>query len=749
METTRFILFLFIFLVAIFSNNNSYADKSSEEASIIHLDQVKSLLRIDINEIIPTSENKNIYEIYRNQQLFGYAFISSNFAESKGFAASPFNILVCISTEGIILKARLLSHSEPLFLYDSGVIVEGIEEGVLYRFVTQYMNKVINGLSINRDSAEETKNIDGVTEATITSILMHQSIKLAANKVARIVSIPGFVDNKKTLDHETYKPMTWIELLKDGSLGLAKFIKNEDGKIIPQKNEGNKFINEENRYLENYFSFITKGEKGRIEYKKDFEYKNIDNEQIFLDIYFTYASPVGIGQNIIGKTAYIKNFARSGRPTNDRGFFISTRGNFSVLTPLRCLEQKTSISRKNCETKGLSKNHFDRIYIEQNGKNFFFRTYDRTNFMFTRNIEDSTPRFFNEIALLFIDNPEDFDPAQNWNLIVNFESKFSNTSRNFSRASLEYIPPKRLLIEPRLEENFSNNNDWISIWKLQIKNLSILIAFISICSLVLIFRTRLVKNRKVYDTIRVAAMLFCLVWVGWIAGAQLTIVNILNYIQLVITDNFNYSVIIFDPLITVVSIVTLISFFIVGRGFFCGWLCPFGALQELINIASQSLGLRQINVKESIHNILLILKYVLLLLIILLMFYELDLALIATEIEPFKTAITLKFDRTINYVIYAVVLLAASVFISRFFCRYVCPLGAFLALGGKFRLFNILKRRVECGSPCHLCEKSCPTQAIKSSGKINMDECFYCMDCQEEYYDEHRCPPLAAKMREA
>ena len=81
---------------------------------------------------------------------------------------------------------------------------------------------------------------------------MHQSIKLASNKVARIVSIPGFVDNKKTLDHESYKPMTWIELLKDGSIGLAKFIKNNNGKIILQKNEGNKFINDENSYLENY-----------------------------------------------------------------------------------------------------------------------------------------------------------------------------------------------------------------------------------------------------------------------------------------------------------------------------------------------------------------------------------------------------------------------------------------------------------------------------------------------------------------
>ena len=229
-------LIIFFFLSVIFNINFTYADKSSEEASIIHLHQVQSILD-SVDEIIPSSKNKNIYEIYKDKQLFGYAFISSNFAESKGFASSPFNILVCISPQGKILNAILLSHSEPLFLYDSGVIVEGKEEGVLYRFVSQYNNKTIKGLSVNIDVADETKKIDGVTDATITSILMHQSIKLASNKVARIVSIPSFVNNKKTLDHETYKPMTWIELLKDGSIGLAKFIKNNNGKIILQKNE--------------------------------------------------------------------------------------------------------------------------------------------------------------------------------------------------------------------------------------------------------------------------------------------------------------------------------------------------------------------------------------------------------------------------------------------------------------------------------------------------------------------------------
>ena len=745
MKLVKLILsFSFIFFV-IFKINFSLADKSREEASKIYINQVQSILN-DVEHISPLNKNNNIYEIFKNEQLIGYAFITSNFAESTGFAATPFNILVCMSVDGVILGAELLSHSEPLFLYKQDVIVRGQAEGVLYKFIYQYQDKELKGLAINIKNVEDKNRIDGVSAATITSILMHQSIKIAANKVARFVSIPGFITDKAFIDHETYSPKTWRELLKDGSIRYGKFIKTEEGKVVYQKDHENKFDNEDS-YLDTYFSFITKGDKGRIQYKKDYEEKS-NEEEAFLDIYFAYANPVGIGRNILGKTAYIKNFLRSGRSPQDRGFFVSSRGNFSVLTPLRCLENENSVSRKNCEKRGISKNHFDRIYIEQNGKKFFFRTYDRSNFMFTRNIEDSTPRFFNEIALLFIDNPEAFDPAQNWNLVINFESRFSTVSKFFSRASLEYSPPKRLIVEPSLEENFSNNN-WLSIWKMQIKNLSILIAFISICSLILLFRTRLVKNRKIYSTIRIAAMLFCLIWVGWIAGAQLTIVNILNYIQLLITENFNYSVIVFDPLITVVSIVTFVSFFIVGRGFFCGWLCPFGALQEILNIVAQSLGLKQINVKESVHNILLVLKYILLFLIIVLMFYELDLALIMTEIEPFKTAITLKFNRTINYVIYAVVLLAVSLFISRFYCRYVCPLGAFLALGGKFRIFNILKRRAECGSPCHLCEQSCPTQAIKSSGKINMDECFYCMDCQEEYYDDHRCPPLVAKLREA
>ena len=117
-------------------------------------------------------------------------------------------------------------------------------------------------------------------------------------------------------------------------------------------------------------------------------------------------------------------------------------------------------------------------------------------------------------------------------------------------------------------------------------------------------------------------------------------------------------------------------------------------------------------------------------------------ASIASEVEPFKTAISLKFVRDWQFVIYALPLLVAGLVVERFFCRFFCPLGAAMAIGGKLRMLAPLKRRAECGSPCHLCEKKCPIAAIEPTGKINMSECFYCLDCQVVYYDEHLCPPL-------
>jgi len=92
--------------------------------------------------------------------------------------------------------------------------------------------------------------------------------------------------------------------------------------------------------------------------------------------------------------------------------------------------------------------------------------------------------------------------------------------------------------------------------------------------------------------------------------------------------------------------------------------------------------------------------------------------------------------------VYALVLLAVGLFVERAFCRFLCPLGAVMAIGGRLRLSIPLKRRPECGNPCQLCARRCPIQAIEPSGAINMDECFYCLDCQVIHRNAKVCPPL-------
>ncbi len=90
-------------------------------------------------------------------------------------------------------------------------------------------------------------------------------------------------------------------------------------------------------------------------------------------------------------------------------------------------------------------------------------------------------------------------------------------------------------------------------------------------------------------------------------------------------------------------------------------------------------------------------KYIIFLGLFALSLYSMALAELFAEVEPFKTSIILKFARDWPFVIYALTLLAVGLFVERFYCRYLCPLGAALAIPGRIRMFEWLKRWQECG----------------------------------------------------
>ena len=116
------------------------------------------------------------------------------------------------------------------------------------------------------------------------------------------------------------------------------------------------------------------------------------------------------------------------------------------------------------------------------------------------------------------------------------------------------------------------------------------------------------------------------------------------------------------------------------------------------------------------------------------------------EVEPFKTTFLVGwFERSWPYTLFAAGILGLSVFIERPFCKYLCPLGASLAMPSTFRWFG-LRRKQDC-STCRSCANGCGAQAIDADGRIDHRECLHCLDCMILYTDAHVCPPLAKERK--
>ena len=285
---------------------------------------------------------------------------------------------------------------------------------------------------------------------------------------------------------------------------------------------------------------------------------------------------------------------------------------------------------------------------------------------------------------------------------------------------------------------------WTKMWVAKRIELSVLVMALGLLTLIFFFQNWVVQRPRLKETLRVGFLLFTLVGIGWYANAQLSVVNILTVFN-ALASGFDWEYFLMEPLIFVLWGATAAGLLFWGRGPYCGWLCPFGALQELISKLAKAVRIPQWTVPWALHERLWAVKYVIFLVLFGFSLHSLGWAERLAEVEPFKTAIVLKFAREWPFVLFAVLTLAAGLFVERFYCRYICPLGAALAIPGRLRMFEWLKRYKECGSPCQRCANECMVQSIHREGQINVNECLYCLHCQELYFDDQKCPVMIQK----
>lgn len=285
---------------------------------------------------------------------------------------------------------------------------------------------------------------------------------------------------------------------------------------------------------------------------------------------------------------------------------------------------------------------------------------------------------------------------------------------------------------------------WVQNWEDKFWQIVILITGLFLLTLMLFFQDWLVVRSDLFRFLRIAYLIYTLVFIGYACLAQLSIVNILTFGQ-VMARGFTWETFLVDPFIFVLWSYVAFSLLLWGRGVYCGWLCPFGALQELIQKLSEKLKIKHYDFPAMVHERLWALKYMILMALIGLSLNSIKTVAPFIEVEPFKTVFSLRFQREWWFVIYALGLVVLAIFNTKLYCKYLCPLGAALSIGTRFRIFDWLRRRKECGSPCHTCAAECSVGAIKATGEIIENECHYCLECQTTYWDEHKCPAMVAQ----
>ena len=641
-----------------------------------------------------------------------------------GYSGKPIHILMGMDRQGTITGARLYRHSEP-------IVLTGIPESRVKAVIDGYVGRNVREFAAPK--AEGGRALDIVSGATVTVMVIDDSIVRAALAAMRTVGGGPGTDAPR-------RPAGRLRTESGGGAGAA-----EDWLTLV----GDGSVRRLKLTVDQVSADFTRAGKTKAAARPE----SANPEDVFIDLFAGLASVPRIGRSLLGRDEY--------RLLRDR----LEPGRHAVLVAAGGLY---SFKGSGYVRGGI----FDRFQLVQGERSVRFRDRDHKRL---GGVEAAHAPAFDEAGLFVLPEDMAFDPTQPWRIELLVHRAVGALEKDFLTYDLLYELPERYVervvehrppaeraagrgarapaasaplpsagpvadglaaLAPAVEEPL-----WQRVWRDRIVDVSVLAAALIALTGIFFFQNWFSRRPRLALAVRLGFLLFTVGWIGGYAQAQLSVVNILAFGNALITD-FRWEYFLMDPLIFMLWVAVAASLLFWGRGAYCGWLCPFGALQELLNKGARLLRVPQLTLPWGLHERLWPLKYVVFITLFGLSLYSLAFAEEMSEVEPFKTSVILHFAREWPFVLYAALLLSVGLFVERFFCRYVCPLGAALAVPGKLRIFEWLRRHKECGSPCQRCGVECMVQAIHPDGRINPNECLYCLHCQELYHDEHKCPAM-------
>ena len=653
----------------------------------------------------PLRSDLPVAPVLRGGETVGWAFITSDFVGTTGYSGKPIHVMVAVGPDARLTGVKLVKHSEPIVLI-------GIPEAKVSALVADFVGMDLVAEAAQGGSAHE---LDIISGATVTIMVIDDSIVRSGIRVARALGLGGLAPLSAPTGPQ-------FEISPDAKAAGDWFTLTGDGTVRRMSLD----VGQVNA------AFAEMGDARAV--ARALKAPDADS---YIDMYATLVSVPAIGRQLLGAAEYanLQDWLDEG----EHAILVAARGMYSF--------------KGSGYVRG---GVFDRIILVQGDNSVRFR--DRGHRRVGAIMAEGAPAL-SEMDIFKIPADAGFDPAQPWRLQLLVQRDVAAIERIFTTFDLGYQLPESYLRPVAVPasataplpgaaeaETAAQTALWTRIWRDKTVEIAGLAAMLAVLTLAFFFQGALTRSEKAVTWFRMGFLTVTLVFLGWYANAQLSVVNLMALFGALTTD-FSWQAFLLDPLTFILWFAVAAALIFWGRGAYCGWLCPFGALQELSNRLARRLGVPQWTLPWGLHERLWPLKYMIFLGLFGVSLASIEQAEHLAEIEPFKTAIVLKFVRAWPFVAYALALLAAGLFVERFYCRYLCPLGAALAIPARLRMFDWLKRYRECGNPCQTCAHECMVQAIHPTGEINPNECLNCMHCQVLYQSETKCPVVIKKLK--
>ena len=631
--------------------------------------------------------DKGVYQLLNSGGAeAGYVFETEPLAPLPGFSGAPVNVMVTLDLEGNFLDVRLIEHNEPIF-------VSGLGEAPFHNFFEQYP-----GLSISSSIVVGTPYggagdgsalvyLDGVTKATASVRIAHESVMGAALAVAREKMQGISTQPPAHPDPTVDEALSWDDLVEQG-LATHKLVTNAQ--------------------IDAMFADTI--------WADDDPDASADPDGAYLDLWVVDLGPPSIARAVLSDRGYQELQEFLTISTHDEPILLIETGRHGLVSP--------EFVRNTAP---------DWIAAEQDGLPVGLRDSDLFIDL-ARGVPDGTA------LILRTDRRLGFDPAREWVLKVAAVREHGMFQPEIGTRIIDvtHATDARFFARPEVPKPAP---PWLDALRNRQTDLIVLGVFLAGLTALLYFGMNRLADAPLFTPIRLIILAVVTGFIGWWGQGQLSIVTALGAIRTAY-EGGSYAFLLYDPFSLAIWGVAILGFFLWGRGLFCGWLCPFGALQEFAHHLGRLLRLPVLELTRAWDQRLKAVKYLLLAGLVATVFVAPDHVDKAAEVEPFKTAITTYFVREWYYVAYAAIWLISGMVLFKGFCRYVCPLGALMAIGGLLRGRDWIHRRAECGSPCQLCRVKCNYGAIRKTGEIQYSECFQCLDCVTIHNDDTQCVPL-------